>query len=140
METEYDRIKYYEIDEKRRKEIIERVASFLSRFRRIKLAYIFGGFTRRDFVRDIDVAVYAVKPLNLKELLKLGGELEAELRIPVDLVPLEELSPAFRFKILSEGIPVLIRDKVLHHSLLCQAFSEMQDLKISFRLAGHPTP
>jgi len=46
---EFDKIKYYKFKKEER----------------IKLAYIFGGFTRRNVVRDIDVAVYAVPDFHL---------------------------------------------------------------------------
>jgi hypothetical protein len=45
--------------------------------------------------------------LDFDKLLELGARLELELNISVDLVPLEELPPSFKLRILREGIVVV---------------------------------
>ena len=50
-------IKYYGFKKDEKEEILRRLKEFFEREERIKLVYIFGGFTRRNVVRDIDVAV-----------------------------------------------------------------------------------
>jgi len=55
-----DKIKYYKFKKKEKEDILRRLKEYFEREEKIKLAYIFGGFTRRNMVRDIDVAVYAV--------------------------------------------------------------------------------
>ncbi|MEM2915340.1 MAG: nucleotidyltransferase domain-containing protein, partial [Candidatus Bathyarchaeia archaeon] len=94
------------------------------------LAYLFGSITRRNRVRDIDVAIYAAPILEFEEFLKLGAKLELELKIPLDLVQIQELKPTFRYKILRFGQPIIIKDKKLHNSLISQALSEINALKI----------
>jgi len=36
-------------------------------------------------------------------LLRINSELELELGVPADIVPLEQLNPVFRLKILRKG-------------------------------------
>ena len=48
-----DKIKYYRFKNEEKENILHRLREFFEREERIKLAYIFGGFTRRNVVRDI---------------------------------------------------------------------------------------
>jgi len=71
-----DKIKYYKFKKDEKEEILRRLKEFFEREERIKLAYIFGGFTRRNVLRDIDVAVYAVPAFSFSELVKLNVNVE----------------------------------------------------------------
>ena len=75
-----DKIKYYRFKKDEKEEILRRLKEFFEQEERVKLAYTFGGFTRRDVVRDIDVAVYAVPAFSFSELVKLN---ECECRADV---------------------------------------------------------
>ena len=130
-----DKIKYYKFKKEEKEEILRRLKEFFEREERIKLAYIFGGFTRRNVVRDIDVAVYAVPAFSFSELVKLNMHVEQMLRISVDVIQLQDIDPAFRLKVLREGIPLKMENDT-HYALISQAFSELQDLKISKMLAS----
>ena len=114
---------------------MRRLKEFFGREERIKLAYIFGSFTRRDVVRDIDVAVYAAPAFSFSELVKLNVNVEQMLRISVDVIQLQDIDPAFRLKVLREGIPLKMEND-MHYALISQAFSELQDLKISKMLVS----
>ena len=126
----YDEIRYYSFSEEDRRRLIERLRLLLEG--RVRLAYLFGGITRRRRVRDVDVAVYATPPFSLERLLSVGAELEIALGVPVDLVQLQDLDPSFRLRVLRSGIPVIL-DKPLHYRLISQAISEIEDIKISIR-------
>ncbi len=126
----YDEIRYYSFSEEDRRRLIERLRLLLEG--KVRLAYLFGGITRRRRVRDVDVAVYATPPFSLERLLSVGAELEISLRVPVDLVQLQDLNPSFRLRVLRSGIPVIL-DKPLHYRLISQAISEIEDVKISIR-------
>ena len=126
----YDEIRYYSFSEEDRRRLIERLGLLLEG--RVRLAYLFGGITRRRRVRDVDVAVYATPPFSLERLLLVGAELEIALGVPVDLVQLQDLDPSFRLRVLRSGIPVIL-DKPLHYRLISQAISEIEDIKISIR-------
>ena len=131
---EYDRIRYTCLTEEK-EELARRLRELLAARPRVKLAFLFGSILRREKVRDVDVAIYTAPRLDFRELLRLGTELEIALGVPVDLVQLPDLGPAFRLKILLRGRPVLIRDRQLYHRLVAAAFSELQDLRIALRTA-----
>ena len=63
------------------------------------------------------------------ELVKLNVNVEQILRISVDVIQLQDIDPAFRLKVLREGIPLKMKND-MHYALVSQAFSELQDLKI----------
>jgi len=107
---EYDRILYYRFDGERKEKIIQKLVGLLVAEDRIKIAYIFGSFARRNNVRDIDLAIYSAPRLSFGEVLKFGSRIELELGIPVDLVQLQDLSPAFRYKVLRHGLLVVTKD------------------------------
>lgn len=77
------------------------------------------------------MAIYST--LSFSELLDLNARLELELRLPLDIVQLQNLSPGFRLEVLLKGYPIVI-DRELHWELISQAFSELQDFKIALTL------
>jgi len=131
---ELDKIKYYRFKKDEKEDILRRLKEYFEREERIKLAYIFGSFTRRNVVRDIDVAVYAVPAFSFSELVKLNVNVEQMLRISVDVIQLQDIDPAFRLKVLKGGAPLKMKND-MHYALISQTFSELQDLKISKMLA-----
>jgi len=48
---ELDKIKYYRFKKDEKEDILRRLKEYFEREERIKLAYIFGGFTRRNVVK-----------------------------------------------------------------------------------------
>jgi len=130
---EYDRIVYYRFSDRQKDEVLEKLRVLLRTEKRVVLVYVFGSFTRRSCVRDVDVAVYAVPPLSFDELLELGGRVELELGFPVDVVQLQDLNPAFRIKVLRHGCSVVMKDKRLSYFLVAQANAEIQDLALRAR-------
>ncbi|MFB0561210.1 MAG: nucleotidyltransferase family protein [Candidatus Lokiarchaeia archaeon] len=130
---DYDSIIYYTLDEEEKERLVEKLKSLLAN-ERVALAYLFGSVTRRSRVRDIDLAVYTIPPLSFREFLRLGTRVELKLGIPIDLVQLQDMNPAFRLKILRHGLPLII-DRQLHHRLISQSFSELMDFKISMDTA-----
>jgi len=123
----YDRLVYFSVDEKKKEKIVDTIREFLKD--KIKLAYIFGSFLKRERIRDVDIAVY---PASFNEVLNLGSKLELKLHMPVDILPLNALSPAFRLNVMLYGLPVIF-DEVMHNYLVSQAFSEIQDFKIALK-------
>ncbi len=131
MESKYDKIVYYKLNSEEKRALLDSLKIILEKEDSVKLCYIFGSFTRREHIRDIYIAIYAMPYLPFNEFLSLGTKIEIQLGIPVDLLQLQDIDPNLRFKILIEGIPVLIKDEKLHNNLISQAFSELQDQKIS---------
>ena len=52
----------------------------------------------------------------------------------VVVIQLQDIDPAFRLKVLKGGVPLKMKND-MHYALISQAFSELQDLKISKMLA-----
>jgi len=125
-----DEIEYHKLTELEKGDVIKRVKNMLEADERVKLACLFGSFTRRDSLRDIDLAVYAAPPLSFDELLSLGARMELELNIPVDLVQLQDLDPAFRLKVLRRASRILVKEKHLYQRLVALAFEEFLDLRM----------
>lgn len=106
IQSSYDRIQYYEIGQERKNRIIAKLKKSLNADKRVELAWLFGSVTRRDRVRDIDVAVHAVPKLPFKDFLNLNVQLELELGVPVDLVEIADAPESLRENILKNGIPI----------------------------------
>ncbi|MEA2055151.1 MAG: hypothetical protein U9O96_08645, partial [Candidatus Thermoplasmatota archaeon] len=126
---EYDKIVYYGFGKSDKDRITNKFKTILMTEKKIKTAYVFGSFTRRDRIRDIDIAIYAIPQLNFEELLRLGVIFELEVGIAVDLVQLQYLDPFFKLKVLRKGLPLIKND--LHHYLVAQTYSECLDFNIS---------
>ncbi len=99
---------------RRRREIIEELREILIN-EGIKLAIIFGSFIESSSFRNIDFAVYLKDPDDLNRLLELGIRLEEAINIPVDVVPIQLISPKFRLKILTRGLIVVEEPEYMRH-------------------------
>jgi predicted nucleotidyltransferase len=104
MESTYDRIHYYKIAKRKKEDIISKLRSLLADEQQVKLAWLFGSFTRRDSVRDIDIAFHAEPEMPFKNFLNLNAQIELELGIPVDMVEIEAAPQPLKKKILESGI------------------------------------
>ena len=62
-------------------------------------------------------------------VIKLSVELEERLRIPVDVVPLNVVSPSFRHYILTRGEVVLEKRPGLYEALLMRTLDELAVLE-----------
>jgi len=118
---------YYDIN---LKEVVEKVRKILEKEDKVLIAVIFGSATRRKRVRDIDIAVYLKPKYTLKELLLLEAKIEKILKVPVDLVPLDQASLKLAYKALAKGIKVVVKDPLLYSSLLTYALGQIQDMRI----------
>lgn len=80
----------------------------------VVFAYIHGGFTRRSFFRDIDVAVWIKHAEKaFKFTVHLSAKLEAELGIPVDIQVLNEAPLPFKYHVYTEGKLLLSKNDLL---------------------------
>jgi len=123
MQSTYDKIQFYKIEQKEKEKIIKKLKKSLTNEKRIQLAIIFGSITRRNNIRDIDLGIHSTPTLNFRELLNLNAQIELDLGIPVDLVELTNLHPQLRINILKNGTLIKGR-KTLLHQLLNQANTE----------------
>lgn len=119
MQSTYDKIQYYKIGQKEKASLIAKLKAALAKEEQVKLALLFGSLTRRDSVRDIDLAIHAEPELAFKEFLYLNAQIELELGIPVDLVEIAKVPASLKESILKNG--TLIKGtKTQQHQLLNQ--------------------
>jgi uncharacterized protein len=85
---------------------------FTSQHPEILAAYVFGSFAREEAFGDLDIAVFldgpSAAPLEFE--LKLEGDLEKLLRIPVDVRILNHAPQPFQYTVIREGVVFLDRD------------------------------
>lgn len=87
------------------------------------LAIVFGSFIELNEFRDIDLAVY-ILDRSPRRLDSLWAKIEGVLKIPIDLVPISEISPSFRLRILTKGKIVLEKRPGLYEALLINTLDE----------------
>lgn len=104
MESTYDRIQYYKIGQKQKEDIIDKVKAVLSKEKHIKLVWLFGSLTRRESVRDVDIAIHAEPSFPFKEFLYLNAQLELTLGYPVDMVEIAAVPASLKQRIYRDGI------------------------------------
>jgi len=83
-----------------------------------------------DYYRDVDIAVYTVRK-DLKYLAELEARLELEVGVPVDIVPIDEISTRFRYNVLTKGIVIVEKASGLYEALLNQTIDELIDLELA---------
>lgn len=121
-----ERFRYYRFSKNEKEVLLKKIKEFLSRYD-IDLAIVFGSFVEGDVFRDIDIAIYSYA-MDLDKLLKINSELELELGIPVDIVPLDQLNPIFRLKILRKGLVIVEKPGVFEYffMLTCDELEVMR--------------
>ncbi|MEM4970832.1 MAG: nucleotidyltransferase domain-containing protein [Sulfolobales archaeon] len=117
------RFRYYRLGSEEKSRVIEKLRDTLVD-KGVKLAILFGSFIEADSFRDIDIAVYLEDFENLDRILKLGVKLEEALNLPIDIVPLQALSPRFRLWVLTKGM-VLVEEPGLYEAMLSQTIDEL---------------
>lgn len=63
----------------------------------------------------------------------LSDELERAINVPVDLVPLDRVDPRLQYRILMEGLPIVVRDRNLYDKLVLLALGQIRDIEIKLR-------
>lgn len=101
-----------------REKIIRTLIKTLSKEEEILFAYLYGSYAADDvyFRSDIDVAVY-LKPSGITHYLKKEEELTFALakglhRDDIDLRILNALPFLMQYKVIKEGMPIVIRDEL----------------------------
>jgi predicted nucleotidyltransferase len=100
----YDRIKWYRMGQKEKDTIIAKLKALLAKEKQVKIAWLFGSLTRRDSIRDIDLAVHSEPELTFKEFLNLNAQIELELGLPVDMVEIARVPEVMKDKIYTSGL------------------------------------
>jgi len=117
------------------KRLIKTLKKNLNQDREILFAYLYGSYALNAVHprSDIDIAVY-LQPAEIKEYIKkekeLTSVLTAKLHIDkIDLRILNTLPILLKYKVIKEGIPILIKDKkerVDFETMVMNRFFEIQ--------------
>ena len=102
----YDKIQYFRLGEKEKARLIAKLKKLLDKETQVQQAWIFGSFTRRDSVRDIDVAIRSEPEFRFKKYLDLNAKIELELGIPVDLVEITKVPTSLKENIFKKGTKI----------------------------------
>jgi len=119
-----DKLKYYTLSNEEKKTLLEKLKNILHGLS-VELAIVFGSFVELDSFRDIDIAVYR-RDTSLEDTLKLEAMVEEALGYPVDIIPLDTISPRFRLHILTKGIVILEETSGLYEYLLKRSLDELK--------------
>jgi predicted nucleotidyltransferase len=106
MQAKYDSIQYYKVGKNEKTSLIAKLKKLLEKENQIQQAWVFGSFTRRDTVRDIDVAIHAEPELTFREYLDLNAQIELELGVPVDLVEITKAPATLKENIIKKGTKI----------------------------------
>jgi hypothetical protein len=112
--------KQKELSKADRKRLIQVVRDMLSPRGEVVLAYVHGSFARGELFRDLDIAVFRHKPpssildyeLELETALE-GALREAGFKIGVDVRVLNEAPLSFKYHVIKDGKPLIVRDSGL---------------------------
>lgn len=121
--------KAYKIDDNQKPEIINKIKSCLEPLDNVLFAVIFGSFLEYTYVHDIDIAIY-FRYWDLDELLKISSIIEDRIEIPIDIIPLNELSPTFKYKILTKGRIIIEKIPGLYEHFIMNTLDELIRLRI----------
>lgn len=86
--------------------LLARAAAALAAMSQVRVAWAFGSFVRAEPFRDLDVAVVLDEPWSLLSLGRVARMVAEALGWPpweVDVVPLNDATPAFRWAVVREG-------------------------------------
>ena len=72
----YDRVYYYHLGSAERARLVSKLKSLLKKKKEIKLAWLFGSMTRRNTIRDVDLAVYFDPQPAFDDFLQINSEIE----------------------------------------------------------------
>ena len=94
-------MKDYKIfNEKEKKKVFEIVKRELSRFG-VRNFLIYGSFVRRNYSRDLDIAIF--DKISENKLNKIASSLEKKIGIEVDIRRFDELSEPIKYLVLTQG-------------------------------------
>lgn len=124
-----EKLIFYNLENFDKNKIIENIKNIILENEKILIAIIFGSILERNKIRDIDIAIYSIPNLNIEDLLALSDKIEEIVNIPIDVIPLTEIMPYMRYKIMNKGMRIIVKDKKLFNEIRNVAFSEFQEMK-----------
>ncbi len=120
---------------KEKEVLAEKISDILKAKEYILFAYIFGSFVSEDGFKDIDIGVFisgveSKSPLKLE--LKLEGEIEDAIHIPVDIRIINNAPSSFIYNVLKGGIVIVDNNKSLRsdfEGLVYKKYFDFQHLR-----------
>jgi len=113
-----------------RDQILNKLRQYANNRKDIKMLVLYGSILHRDFIRDIDVAIFVEE--NERDLLRLEFEIEEELerilRMPVDVRLINRAPPWFIKKVIKEGL--ILKGNRIAVALYKKALDELEGLRI----------
>lgn len=124
----------YKMKEDEKEQIINAIAGFLKKRKRISFVYFFGSFLEKESIefRDIDIAIY-LSPLKIKEdesfdyETHLAIELSRALHFLADLIDIKILnfvSKTFQNNVFSRGRLIFAKNEDLLANLIEESSQE----------------
>lgn len=127
---EREKFRFFRLSEEEREKVSEGLMKLVEAHSEVRLAVLFGSFTRNEPFRDVDLAVYVAGVADaLDYKFRLDEELSGKLRIPVDVKVLNEAPAWFTLKVLREGKVILERDGGLFEKIYLKALDEKEALE-----------
>lgn len=104
MQSTYDRIHYYKIDEAKKEAITCKLKVLLNAEKSVKFAWLFGSITTHTTIKDVDVAIHTQPEMSFSEYLDFNAHVELELGLPVDMVEITKVPASLKQRIKRDGI------------------------------------
>jgi len=130
-----DTVRYYKVTAKEKENILSKIKAYISCKEEVLIVIVYGSFIRRDFFRDIDLAVYTgglvSDSLRFESLLCL--ELSKVVKVPVDVRVIDDAPVWFKLKVVSEGIVIYKKRAGIYALYLKEVIGDRQDIEIKYR-------
>ncbi|RLF07080.1 MAG: hypothetical protein DRJ64_03740 [Thermoprotei archaeon] len=125
-------VRYYEATDKEKSVLVEKLRTLVSREERILVAFVYGGFTRRKFFRDIDLAVYTggtvLDYLHFES--RLCNKMSKIIGVYIDVRIIDDAPAWFRLKVAREGLLIYEKLPGAYTLFIKETVGDYQDLKI----------
>ncbi len=121
----HQEFKYYTMSDEVKNKIVSTIREVLNKENNILLAILFGSFIELKTFRDIDLAIYTLNK-SLNYITELSLMLEEMIKIPIDVVPIDEVSARFRRYILTKGKVILEKYPGMYEALLIMTLDELR--------------
>ena len=113
--------KPFKVTEELRRKVIEEIRETLKTVEEVSLAVIFGSFTNKKHARDIDIAIYLNKQVNLNQALeyaeKISKKLQEKIKLPIDITILNIADEPILIRAILKGKPIIVKNQKLYQSL-----------------------
>lgn len=109
----------------KKEEVVSKIKEYLNKREEVLFAYIFGSFVRSDEFSDIDIALYVDGERPLKYEFEIEDDLEAMLKIPIDVRVINNAPVSFSYGVLKDGL--LIKDNDIRSDFQAMKFKEYMD-------------